>query len=153
MVRWNASTKGLCCVALSVACTGAWAQSRFDALPSLSLSLGRSASEPAPALVKSDVLEAGAEARSRALPPLTLRLARTNVGIPLLMQMPQEEIPGQYVRPKYGLGFRSETMRQWAKGLGLDAHTCFAPIMRGRTRFHDGGLNGSLTLQARCSFN
>jgi hypothetical protein len=73
---------------------------------------------------------------------------------PILMQMPQDQIPGQYTRPKYAVGFQSDSMRRWAKDFGLDAHTCFAPILRARTRLsQDGGLTGSLVMQARCSFH
>jgi hypothetical protein len=93
-------------------------------------------------------------APERASLPLTLRLAGASSGVPLLMQLPQEQIPGQYTRPKYALGFQSETMRRWAKDFGLDAETCFAPIVRARTRLsQDGGISGSLMMQARCSFH
>lgn len=71
-----------------------------------------------------------------------------------LVEMPADQIPGQFTRPKYALGFRSEGMKQFAKGMGLDADTCLAPLIRGRVSFTPSG-DGSARLMvfARCSFH
>jgi hypothetical protein len=79
---------------------------------------------------------------------------RSSLSRAALIAMPADQIPGQYSRPKYALGFRSEGMKQFAKGMGLDADTCLAPLIRGRVSFTAGG-DGSARLMvfARCSFH
>lgn len=69
-----------------------------------------------------------------------------------LIEMPRDTKPGQYSRPHYALGFRSEAMRGWLKEAGLDADTCIAPVLRLRTKLSDGALSGALWVYARCSF-
>lgn len=69
-----------------------------------------------------------------------------------LVEMPADVIPGRYTRPKYALGFRSHGMKKFANSLGLDAHTCLAPLVRARINFsQDGDAGGRLMLFARCS--
>ncbi len=69
-----------------------------------------------------------------------------------LVEMPADVIPGQYARPKYALGFRSHGMKKFAHSIGLDAHTCLAPLVRARVNFsQDGDAGGRLMLFARCS--
>lgn len=71
-----------------------------------------------------------------------------------LVEMPADVIPGQYSRPKYALGFRSHGMKRFAHGIGLDAHTCLAPLVRARVNFsQDGGAGGRLMVFARCSLH
>lgn len=69
-----------------------------------------------------------------------------------LVEMPADVIPGQYSRPKYALGFRSQGMKKFANSIGLDAHTCLAPLVRARVNFsQDGDAGGRLMVFARCS--
>jgi hypothetical protein len=71
-----------------------------------------------------------------------------------LVEMPAEVIPGRYTRPKYALGFRSNGMKKFAQSIGLDAHTCLAPLVRARINFsRDGDAGGRLMLFARCSLH
>jgi hypothetical protein len=71
-----------------------------------------------------------------------------------LVEMPAEVIPGRYTRPKYALGFRSNGMKKFAQSIGLDAHTCLAPLVRARVNFsQDGDAGGRLMLFARCSLH
>jgi hypothetical protein len=71
-----------------------------------------------------------------------------------LVEMPAEVIPGRYTRPKYALGFRSNGMKKFAQSIGLDAHTCLAPLVRARINFsQDGDAGGRLMLFARCSLH
>jgi hypothetical protein len=90
-----------------------------------------------------------ARSAARALPGDSASLTRA-----ALVEMPADQIPGQVTRPKYALGFRSEGMKQFAKGMGLDADTCLAPLIRGRVSFTPSG-DGSARLMvfARCSFH
>lgn len=69
-----------------------------------------------------------------------------------LVEMPADAIPGQYSRPKYALGFRSQGMKKFANSIGLDAHTCLAPLVRARISLsQDGDAGGRLMVFARCS--
>jgi len=69
-----------------------------------------------------------------------------------LVEMPADAIPGQYSRPKYALGFRSNAMKNLAHSLGFDAHTCLAPLIRSRLSFSpNGDAGGRVMVFARCS--
>jgi hypothetical protein len=71
-----------------------------------------------------------------------------------LVEMPADQIPGRYTRPKYALGFRSSAMKNLAKGMGLDADTCLAPLIRARLSVSpDGDAGGRVMVFARCSFH
>jgi len=68
-----------------------------------------------------------------------------------LVEVPRNDPPGTYSRPHYALGFRSEPMRLWLNGLGVDATACLAPVVRLRTKISSGGhIGGTLWLSARC---
>ena len=71
-----------------------------------------------------------------------------------LIEMPSDQVPGQFSRPRYALGFRSEGMKQFARSMGVEADTCLAPLIRGRVSFTAAG-DGSARLMvfARCSFH
>ena len=144
-----------CCAALCIAGASlprhALAQTAADLLAALPRTSLLAPSEAT--LVRSTAAEAPGPLE-RGSRPLSLSLSAPASVAPILMQMPQDQIPGQYTRPKYAVGFQSDSMRRWAEDFGLDAHTCFAPILRARTRLsQDGGLTGSLVMQARCSFH
>jgi len=68
-----------------------------------------------------------------------------------LIEVPRNGPAGTYSRPHYALGFRSEPMRMWLNGLGVDATACLAPVVRVRTKISSGGhVGGTLWLSARC---
>jgi hypothetical protein len=68
-----------------------------------------------------------------------------------LIEMPRNDPPGTYSRPHYALGFQSQSMRTWLNGLGIDATTCLAPVLRARSKLSSSGqLGGTLSLSARC---
>lgn len=91
---------------------------------------------------------APAEAR-RSEPAYGASTARTT-----LLEMPADVVPGRYTRPKYALGFRSDTMKGFARDMGLDADTCLAPLVRARVSLsQDTGAGGRLMVFARCTFN
>jgi hypothetical protein len=91
---------------------------------------------------------APAEAR-RAEPAYGALAARTT-----LLEMPADVVPGRYSRPKYALGFRSDTVKSFARDMGLDADTCLAPLVRARVSLsQDSGGSGRLMVFARCSFH
>jgi hypothetical protein len=88
------------------------------------------------------------EAR-RAEPAYGASAARTT-----LLEMPADVVPGRYTRPKYALGFRSDTMKSFARDMGLDADTCLAPLVRARVSLsQDSGTGGRLMVFARCTFH
>jgi hypothetical protein len=85
----------------------------------------------------------------RAEPAYGASAARTT-----LIEMPADVVPGRYTRPKYALGFRSDTMKGFARDMGLDADTCLAPLVRARVSLsQDSGAGGRLMVFARCTFN
>lgn len=72
-----------------------------------------------------------------------------------LFATPHDYGPGQPIRrsPRLALGFRSEGMRNAMASLGIDAHTCMAPIVRLRGKLADnGGVSGTFWISARCTF-
>ncbi len=160
MARRSTSISAVCCSALSALCAAVCLPAAAQSVSPTAADLLASFPRPVLANPIQDVRSMRAPAAEptpmpeRSSLPLTLRLGGASSGMPMLMQLPQDQIPGQYTRPKYALGFQSETMRRWAKDFGLDAESCFAPIVRARTRLsQDGGLSGSLMMQARCSFH
>jgi hypothetical protein len=85
----------------------------------------------------------------RAEPAYGASAARTT-----LLEMPADVVPGRYTRPKYALGFRSDTMKGFMRDMGLDADTCLAPLVRARVSLsQDSGAGGRLMVFARCTFH
>jgi hypothetical protein len=144
-----------------LAAASALASAGSEAAPPLQLQLEalyplaqRSArSSPAPRNAADTVAAAAdtpapAEAR-RAEPAYGASAARTT-----LLEMPADVVPGRYSRPKYALGFRSDTMKGLARDMGLDADTCLAPLVRARVSLsQDSGGSGRLMVFARCTFH
>jgi hypothetical protein len=78
--------------------------------------------------------------------------ATSALGGARLVEVPNHAAPGSHARPRYALGFRSDAMRGWLNGLGLDATSCLAPMVRLRSKISsDGDVSGSIWLYARCS--
>jgi len=70
-----------------------------------------------------------------------------------LLELPSEHRPGQYSRPRFALGFRSDAMKSWLNERGFAASVCMAPVVRMRSKLSkEGDWSGSVMLQARCSF-
>jgi hypothetical protein len=110
------------------------------------------AAEPL-ALVRSVDTTSSAEAAASAL--RTAPVSPRGRGFrAALIELPRNQIPGQYSRPHYALGVRSTRVKRWMEGIGLDADTCLAPVLRMRTKLSsDGDLNGALWVYARCTFH
>jgi hypothetical protein len=71
-----------------------------------------------------------------------------------LVEMPADVVPGRYTRPKYALGFRSNSMKSLAKDMGIDADTCLLPLVRARVSLsQDQGVGGRVMVFARCTFH
>lgn len=98
---------------------------------------------------RDDAIEADTAQRPR-LAAAASTLARAS-----LVQMPADStVPGRYSRPKYALGFRSNTMKSVASGIGLSPETCLAPLIRARaTLSQDGEASGRVMVFARCSLH
>ncbi|MCU0949825.1 MAG: hypothetical protein MUC68_01875 [Burkholderiaceae bacterium] len=97
-----------------------------------------------------------AAAPDRPRPAATTRLligAGSSLARASLVQMPGENVlPGGYVRPRYALGFRSSTMKNFVQGMGLEAEHCLAPLVRARLTFSpQGDAGGRLMVFARCT--
>lgn len=74
-----------------------------------------------------------------------------------LVEVPREApAPGQqqkYNRPRYALGFQSQSLKTLLANAGMDPHACLAPMIRLRTKVsQEGDVSGSFWLYARCSF-
>jgi len=70
-----------------------------------------------------------------------------------LLELPADQILGQYRRPSYALAFRSDALRNWLNGMGIDARSCQAPVVRVRTkRSSSGEWSGMVLMFARCNF-
>lgn len=83
--------------------------------------------------------------------PLPSQASRTR----LLAMADEPQSPGStgvYQRPRFALGFRSNTMKSWLNHAGLDAHTCLAPVIRANTRIRSDGVSGTVWVYARCTF-
>jgi hypothetical protein len=72
-----------------------------------------------------------------------------------LIEIPRDAGPGQQqvTRPRYALGFQSPGLKNFLTHLGMEPHSCLAPIVRLRTKISNGGdVSGTFWLYARCSF-
>jgi hypothetical protein len=68
-----------------------------------------------------------------------------------LIELPRNDAPGTYSRPRYALGFRSEPMKSFLNEFGVDATTCLAPLVRARSKLSSSGqVGGTVWLSARC---
>jgi hypothetical protein len=91
-----------------------------------------------------DRLVAPAAQNADALSPITWSGAH-------LIELPRNDAPGTYSRPRYALGFRSEPMKSFLNEFGVDAATCLAPLVRARSKLSSSGqVGGTLWLSARC---
>jgi hypothetical protein len=98
---------------------------------------------------------AGASALS--LPATTTRSFSASsgsswLGSAIQLEEPRVTSTGQYTRPKFHVGIPSESMRGFMNSAGFDTDKCQLPMVRARTKFRDGNINGTLWLYARCTF-
>jgi hypothetical protein len=156
--RCRRAAIGLCATIAAVAAAGGASaqtpqplQLQLDSLYPLSqrgVRLPSAQQSAADAVAAATDTPAPAEAR-RAEPAYGASAARTT-----LLEMPADVVPGRYTRPKYALGFRSDTMKGFARDMGLDADTCLAPLVRARVSLsQDSGGSGRLMVFARCTFH
>lgn len=70
-----------------------------------------------------------------------------------LMELPREGMPGTgYQRPHHALGFRSSAAESWLHEHGIDAGSCYLPLVRLHTKLSNAGTaSGSLWIYARCA--
>lgn len=77
----------------------------------------------------------------------------TGVGA-TLVELESNDPPGQYRRPRYALGVRSQALESALDTVGLDAHRCLAPMVRMNTKLSASlNLSGTLWIYLRCSLN
>ena len=74
------------------------------------------------------------------------------LGSAIQLEEPRVTSTGQYTRPKFHVGIPSESMRGFMNSAGFDTDKCQLPMVRARTKFRDGNINGTLWLYARCTF-
>ena len=74
------------------------------------------------------------------------------LGSAIQLEEPRVTSTGQYTRPKFHVGVPSEAMRGFMNSAGFDTDKCQLPMVRARTKFRDGDINGTVWLYARCTF-
>jgi hypothetical protein len=146
--------------ALLVATSSALAQMRVDAVPASVLrttNLAVTAPAPDPTVATA---AAGPSAQpalhSEAFVPSTappISYSTTVLGSTLQLDLPRYDASGKYIRPKFYVGKKSDSMRNWMNSAGISADKCMLPLVRARTHMGgDGDVSGSLWVYARCSF-
>jgi hypothetical protein len=84
---------------------------------------------------------------------LPMSYSTTFLGSTLQLDLPRYDASGKYVRPKFYVGKKSDSMRYWMNSAGISADKCMLPLVRARTHMGgDGDVSGSLWVYARCSF-
>jgi hypothetical protein len=74
------------------------------------------------------------------------------LGSTLQLDLPRYDASGTYVRPKFYVGMKSDSMRNWINSTGLSAERCMLPMVRARTHMSgDGEMSGTLWVYARCT--
>ncbi len=142
-----------CIVALAASLTCWAAQAETVPLPSIDTQI----STPPIYLLASTgavpLLLPPAASDSRPAPPPSFVFTGQNTSRVRLLELPSEHRPGQYSRPRFALGLRSDAMKSWLNERGFAASVCMAPVVRMRSKMSkEGDWSGSVMLQARCSF-
>ena len=101
---------------------------------------GRETSSSAPAQLKSARLA-------------TVELQRTSAHFTMVELPPDAALPGSgYKRPHHAFGYRWQAAESWLRDHGLDAQTCYLPMMRMHTKLSASGASGTLWVYGRCTF-
>jgi hypothetical protein len=71
-----------------------------------------------------------------------------------LIEIPPEFAPaGRNPRPHHALGYRWHGAESWLRDRGIDAQTCYLPMVRLHSRIRPGeAASGTLWIYGRCSF-
>jgi hypothetical protein len=71
-----------------------------------------------------------------------------------LIEIPPEFAPaGRHRRPHHALGYRWHGAESWLRDRGIDAQTCYLPMVRLHSRIRPGeAASGTLWIYGRCSF-
>jgi len=132
-------------LAMALAAPLAQAQDTVDPIP-VSLLRPYSIREPAPSTPPDRT-----PARFESIAPQPRDMSW--LGGAVQYEAPREAVNGTYTRPKIAVGVPSESLREWMNSAGFSAEQCLLPMVRARARVSpEGDANGTLWLQARCSF-
>jgi hypothetical protein len=71
-----------------------------------------------------------------------------------MIELPAEATPPgtRYRRPHHALGYRWNAAESWLRNHGIEAQTCYLPMVRLHTKFSANGPSGTLWVYGRCSF-
>jgi hypothetical protein len=84
---------------------------------------------------------------TRGVPALSSSASRVS-----MVELPPDAMaPGAYKRPHHGLGYRWGAAESWLRDHGVDAQTCYLPMVRMHTKIGPGA-SSALWLYGRCSF-
>jgi len=89
----------------------------------------------------------------RASPPrLGFELSRSDSSFAMLELPPDAAMSGSYKRPHHAFGYRWQAAESWLHDQGIDAQSCYLPMVRLHSKVSAGGASGTLWLYGRCSF-
>ena len=70
-----------------------------------------------------------------------------------LIELPSDaQVPGSAARPHHAFGYRWQGAESWLRDQGLDARTCYLPLMRLHSRISASGSSGAVLVYGRCTF-
>src|SRR5262247_2974827 len=72
-----------------------------------------------------------------------------------VIELPREpsSTPGATSRPHHAFGYRWHAAESWLRENGLEAQTCYLPMVRLHSKFSvNNGATGTLWVYGRCSF-
>jgi hypothetical protein len=85
-------------------------------------------------------------------PRLGFELSRSDSSFAMLELPPDAAMPGSYKRPHHAFGYRWQAAESWLHDQGIDAQSCYLPMVRLHSKVSAGGASGTLWLYGRCAF-
>jgi hypothetical protein len=86
-------------------------------------------------------------------PRPAFELRRTSPRFAMIELPPEAAPPGTgYKRPHHALGYRWPAAESWLRDHGVDAQSCYLPMVRLHTKIRSDGPSGTLWVYGRCAF-
>ncbi|HTT10586.1 MAG TPA: hypothetical protein VMG60_06840 [Burkholderiaceae bacterium] len=79
-------------------------------------------------------------------------LSSADAHFALIELPPDAQVAGSGGRPHHAFGYRWQGAESWLRDQGLDARTCYLPLMRLHSRISASGSSGAVWVYGRCTF-
>jgi hypothetical protein len=85
--------------------------------------------------------------------PPAFELRRATPRFAMVELPPDAALPGSgYKRPHHAIGYRWQVAESWLRDHGIEAQTCYLPMVRLHSKVAASGVSGTLWVYGRCTF-